>query len=171
MNPCWWVTTRSKIWHPDRMVFSTQLKCKRISISLIRWKQSIFFHSWVCCTAIFFIGAIHKLHGQFFWMFSSLPPLLRTFLLNKGLCCEMVIWVTQTPLPLNCPRGLWMPHRRAEIEPFYHICCNCKVLWIRNQNQIWLQCAIIFCGLWFFFRPYILQGFPKASFPLSYLLL
>ena len=49
--------------------------------------------------------AIQKLRGQIFlWIFDLSSPFMDSFYFNN-ICCKMDIRI----IPLNCPRGLWMP--------------------------------------------------------------
>ena len=48
---------------------------------------------------------IHKSRGQIFGFFSPFMGIGHFY--QNCLCSKVVIWLTP---PLNCPRGLWMPH-------------------------------------------------------------
>ena len=49
---CWWVTTRSKIWHPTEWCSARNWNANEISISLIRWKQPIFLRYCTTCMSL-----------------------------------------------------------------------------------------------------------------------
>ena len=58
---CWWVTTRSKIWHPTEWCSARNWNANEISISLIRWKQPIFFHYCTTCMSLLLQSLSHFL--------------------------------------------------------------------------------------------------------------
>ena len=52
---------------------------------------------------VILLEAIHKPHGQIFWIFD--PSLYEDTFTRK----HVVKYSFDYHLPLNCPRGLWMP--------------------------------------------------------------